>query len=217
MTPPEAAAATAPAPQARRRVHEPAACLRLEAAPTPPPPETLWHPSCTRSAVLLAHHTLTAARRPTFRRCPVKRWSPSTILSSAVAGLLLVACSKDARSPVTPPAPLETPPTVTEFERQHPNLHVMLPAGQTRGAVLGSPAADPGIYYHGGPVILAQKVAVIYWASGTIYPGGPAPGSNGAGSADGSLIGFFLNHLGGSPYYNINTTYTDGAGTHIAN
>src|SRR5439155_815299 len=72
-------------------------------------------------------------------------------------------------------------------------------------------------YYHGGPIIYAQKVAAIYWSTRTIYPGGPAPGTQGPGSGDGSLVGFFMSHLGGSPYYNINTTYDDGAGTHIQN
>jgi hypothetical protein len=82
-----------------------------------------------------------------------------------------------------------------------------------------SPAfvGPPTISYHSGPIITTQKVAAIYWASATIYLGGPAPGTSGAGSGDGSLIGFFLNHLGGSPYYGINTTYYNGSGTHIQN
>ena len=75
-----------------------------------------------------------------------------------------------------------------------------------------------GISYHGGPVLLAQTgVVAVYWASGTIYNSGPAAGTAGAGSGDGSLVGYFLSHLGGSPHFNINTTYTDGAGKHIAN
>src|SRR5256885_16512781 len=76
-----------------------------------------------------------------------------------------------------------------------------------------SPTLDNGIYYHGGPVILAQNVAAIYWSTKTIYAGGPAPGTTGPGSADGSLIGYFLNHPRGSAHFNINTTLTDRAGT----
>jgi hypothetical protein len=76
-----------------------------------------------------------------------------------------------------------------------------------------------GIDYHGGPVVPAENVFSIYWASSTIYANGPTPGTTGSGSADGSLVGYFLNHLGGSPYYNINTTYADtvGSGHTVAN
>lgn len=75
-----------------------------------------------------------------------------------------------------------------------------------------------GISYHGGPVLQAgTKVAAIYWASSVIYPGGPTPGTAGSGSQDGSLVGFFLRNLGGSPYFNINHSYTDGSGRQIVN
>jgi hypothetical protein len=74
-----------------------------------------------------------------------------------------------------------------------------------------------GISYHGGSVLLnATNVVAVYWASAPIYTNGPAVGSTGTGSADGSLIGYFLRNLGGSPYFNINTTYTNGT-TKIAN
>ena len=75
-----------------------------------------------------------------------------------------------------------------------------------------------GISYHGGPVLLSgTKVAAVYWSATTIYNGGPTPGSIGTGAADGSNVGFFLNHVGGSPYFNINSSYTDGNGVPIVN
>ena len=139
------------------------------------------------------------------------------LLLGVGAGLLVVACRPESRSPTQPPT---TPPAnPLAFELQHPGTHIMLLHGQTRPGVARSnaAAADNGIYYHGGPIIYAQKVAAIYWSTRTIYPGGPAPGTQGPGSGDGSLVGFFMSHLGGSPYYNINTTYDDGVGTHIQN
>jgi hypothetical protein len=82
----------------------------------------------------------------------------------------------------------------------------------------GKGGANSTISYHGGPVLLnATNVAAVYWAAAPIFNSGPTPGTSGAGSSDGSLVGFFLSHLGGSPYFNINTTYTDGSGNHIAN
>jgi hypothetical protein len=90
--------------------------------------------------------------------------------------------------------------------------------GPNAGKSGGGGGGGTGIFYHGGPVLLnGTNVAAVYWAASTIYPGGPGPGTQGAGSADGSLIGFFLSHLGGSSYFNINTTYTDGSGHPIAN
>jgi hypothetical protein len=82
----------------------------------------------------------------------------------------------------------------------------------------GGGGGNTGISFHGGSVLQSlTKVAAVYWAAGTIYNGGPAAGSNGPGSADGSLVGFFMSHLGGSSYFNINSTYTDGSGRAIVN
>ncbi len=82
----------------------------------------------------------------------------------------------------------------------------------------GLAAAVPsyGIQYNGGPVIQQAKVVAIYWGSAPIYPGGPTPGTTGTAASDGSLIGYFLRNLGGSPHYQINTSYTNSSGTPIS-
>jgi hypothetical protein len=88
----------------------------------------------------------------------------------------------------------------------------------TASNAAGGGGGGTGIFYHGGPVLQAgTKVVAVYWAASPIYSGGPAAGTTGAGSADGSNVGYFLNNLGGSPYFNINATYTDGAGAKIVN
>ena len=61
------------------------------------------------------------------------------------------------------------------------------------------------------------KVVAVYRAAAPIYNSGPAVGTTGPGTADGSLIGFFLRNLGGSPYFGINSSYTDAGGNPIAN
>lgn len=66
-----------------------------------------------------------------------------------------------------------------------------------------------GISYHGGPLILGGKnngvnVYLIWYG-------------NWAGNSATTIIGNFLNAEGGSPYYNINTTYYNGSGTRVAN
>jgi hypothetical protein len=135
-----------------------------------------------------------------------------------VGGALLVAgCSES------------TGPAASAPQQQQPVTGIFL----TRGGAAAKAAADlmaskgagggagrnrgTGIFYHGGPVIYQQKVAAVYWGTSTIYKGGPAPGSTGTGAQDGSLVGFFLRNLGGSSYFNINTTYYDGTGAHVQN
>ena len=71
------------------------------------------------------------------------------------------------------------------------------------------PKRGTGISYHGGPLILGGNgggvnVYVIWYGNWT-------------GNSATTIIPNFLNAEGGSPYYHINTTYYNGAGTHVAN
>ena len=142
-----------------------------------------------------------------------------TALSFA-AVLGVAACAPDITSSV---------PTAPAFDRSSSNngsdqsdahRHLF----ELRNSA-GANAANPhgggggaGISYHGGPVLLAgTNVAAVYWANSVIYNGGPAVNTSGSGASDGSLVGYFMRNLGGSPYFNINTTYTNGLGQHIAN
>jgi hypothetical protein len=78
-----------------------------------------------------------------------------------------------------------------------------------RGAAALAATGEPDIEYHRGNVINRQKFAAIYYGSDNIYSNGPRPGSTGGGEEDRSLVGYFLNNLGGSSYWNINSTYYD--------
>jgi hypothetical protein len=149
------------------------------------------------------------------KRDPVSRFTSLVILS---AGAIALAACHDSPTPVTAPAgPAPTLDAAPESNEGRPPIrHLMLPKAQAAAAHASKQST--GIFYHGGPVMTGgTKVAAVYWASGPIYANGPTPGTSGATCADGSLIGIFLRGLGGSPYYNINSTYTDGAGNHVAN
>ena len=81
-----------------------------------------------------------------------------------------------------------------------------------------TPSESSPIIYHGWPIIQHINVAVIYWSNNTIFQNGPAPGTTGLGSADQSLVGFFLNNLGGTSHWNINWTYYEpSTGRHVEN
>jgi hypothetical protein len=81
------------------------------------------------------------------------------------------------------------------------------------GGIPGKPT--PQILYWGGSVIREQKMVAIYYGAAPIYTNGPAAGTSGPGSADASLVGFFLNRIGGTPYWNINTSYYQNHGSNI--
>jgi hypothetical protein len=62
-----------------------------------------------------------------------------------------------------------------------------------------------GISYHGGPVILnGTKVYYIWYG-------------NWGGNTATSILTDLAGNIGGSPYFNINTTYYDGAAQHVSN
>ena len=153
----------------------------------------------------------------------MRRLVPALVMSSGL--LLAVACSDSPTAPTAPASPLT--PSLSrdgvdrEFDGQgnKSERHIFelanSPAMKSAGRGGGG---GTGISYHGGPVLqAATNVVGVYWAGSTIYNGGPAVGTYGLGSADGSLVGYFLSHLGGSPYFNINTTYKNGSGVPIAN
>ena len=126
-----------------------------------------------------------------------------------VGALVAAGACDDGSGPTTPDA--VTPDEITtdmqgtvQFDGK---VHVFPVRG--RQAASGVGTVGTGIFYHGGPIVPATKVVAIYWASRRVYTSGPAPGTTGTGAQDGSLVGHFLRNLGGSPYFNINTTYTD--------
>src|SRR5438445_158487 len=141
---------------------------------------------------------------------PMRQWLPLAVGS----GLLLAGCT-ESRGPTQPA--VRGVPSFDATHGQRHRTHVMEPRGQNHGRHGGQGGGYTGILYHGGPIIYNQNVAAIYWSGAPIYNGGPTPGSTGSGSADGSLVGLFMSNLGGSSYFNINTTYFDGSNTPINN
>jgi hypothetical protein len=66
-------------------------------------------------------------------------------------------------------------------------------------------ASGNGIFYHGGPLILGTTGVYYIWYG------------NWAGNSATSILTDFANNIGGSSYFNINTTYYNGAGAHVSN
>ena len=142
----------------------------------------------------------------------------SRLVAGTIAALVLAACSSvtdDANTRSMTP----TDPSLSRSAEFNPTRHEF----HTKQFYAGKPGGvgggkSTGITYHGGTVIAnpsVTKVVVIYWAPNQIYP--LQPTGSGAGVNDNSLIGSFVNHLGGSSYFNINTTYYDAAGQHVQN
>jgi hypothetical protein len=82
-------------------------------------------------------------------------------------------------------------------------------AAQRVSGEAGKPGGKTGngISYHGGPVMTATGGNTLYY----IWYG------NWSGNSATTILPDFAQHLGGSPYWNINTTYTDAAGKKVVN
>jgi hypothetical protein len=62
-----------------------------------------------------------------------------------------------------------------------------------------------GISYHGGPLILGTTHIYYIWYG------------NWSGNTATTILTDFANNIGGSPYYNINTTYYNGSNARVSN
>src|SRR5262249_11560130 len=95
----------------------------------------------------------------------------------------------------------------------------LVPSGKGFGIVNNSQAhenANPhhggggsgnGTSYHGGPVMLGVPNIYFIWYGQSNWPTSSAS----------SILTNFAQNDGGSPYYNINTTYYNGSNTHLSN
>jgi hypothetical protein len=69
----------------------------------------------------------------------------------------------------------------------------------------GGGGGGNGISYHGGPVMLGTVNVYFIWYG------------NWSGNTATTILPDLASHIGGSQYFNINTTYTNGSGTHVSN
>jgi hypothetical protein len=107
-----------------------------------------------------------------------------------------------------------------QFAPIHTSEPLALAAGEAQSAIVtrdarnGVPGANlKNILYWNGAVIRDMKQVAIYYSGNRIYTNGPRPGSTGSPSRDGSLVGYFLRNIGGTPYWNINSTYFQNNGS----
>src|SRR5437762_8465719 len=80
-----------------------------------------------------------------------------------------------------------------------------LEKGKDDKAPAGKQKPGSGINYHGGPVMLGTTNVYYIWYG------------NWAGNTATTILPFLAANIGGSAYYNINTSYFDGNGTHVSN
>ena len=76
--------------------------------------------------------------------------------------------------------------------------------GEAKSARPGGSSSN-GINYHGGPVMLGTVSMYYIWYG------------DWSGNSATSILTDFASNIGGSPYFNINTTYYNGSNTHVSN
>ncbi len=79
-------------------------------------------------------------------------------------------------------------------------------AGQAKGTKPGGGSTDNGIYYHGGPLILGTINVYYIWY-----------GDWSADNTPNTILTNLANTIGGSAYFNINTTYYNASNTKVSN
>lgn len=131
------------------------------------------------------------------------RLNQTLLLSACVAAALAMTMTTASAGTIRGISDQNTPmvPTGKGFGRP------ATPGELADGRALrnGRPVKGNGISYHGGPLVLGTANAYYIWYG------------NWSGNSALTILQNFISSEGGSPYYNINTTYYDGSGTHISN
>ena len=127
-----------------------------------------------------------------------------TRLTLSAAGLLLFATSSAFAAQPVPLDPAgndnDLVPTGKGWgERQDTAPPRVNPNGKAPPGGGGGGSGN-GIFYHGGPVMRGTTHAYYIWYG------------NWSGNNATTILTDLMNNMGGSPYFNINTTYYDGAG-----
>lgn len=122
------------------------------------------------------------------------------LASLMIVGSLLGACVADVDDDGTDVDSTEqeaaTPPELAPKHVAHVREAPKNNARPTRGN---------GIDYHGGPVMLGTTNIHYIWYG------------NWSGNAATTILTDFAQNIGGSPYFNINTTYYNGSNVHVSN
>ena len=82
---------------------------------------------------------------------------------------------------------------------------VAMDASNKANAGRAKPQRGNGINYHGGPLMLGTTNVYYIWYG------------NWNGNSAVTILTDLAQNIGGSPYFNINTTYYDGSNTHVTN
>ena len=124
---------------------------------------------------------------------------------SFAAGLLGLAASTAFAAQVLGPRPDESDlaPTGKGWgERAFPAQPRVDPNANASGKAGPN---NNGIFYHGGPVILGGTKVYYIWYG------------NWSGNSATTILDSLAGGIGGSPYFNINTTYYNGSNGHVSN
>ena len=84
-------------------------------------------------------------------------------------------------------------------------FHPGQPSDKPGPARTSKTSSNNGIFYHGGPIILGGTNIHLIWYG------------NWNNNTATTILPDFAQHIGGSPYFNINTTYTNGSGAAVTN
>ena len=120
-------------------------------------------------------------------------------------GVAMVGCSADYQSSQSEPSAgasegLHSELNPAAFDKK---VHETRPQGDAK-PVRGGGGGN-GISYHNGPVVLGTPNIYLIWYG------------NWASNSATSILTDWASGIGGSAYYNINSTYYDGSNAHVAN